>query len=183
MLADATDAWTRDRILRCWLFRWMEVNLPGGTYLRESTYGFSVLLTVHVVAMCLFLGLIIMMDLRLVGARQPAHAAGRDSEAPASVADGRLRLIVVTGVLLFYSKPLCYYGKGFFWRKMGADGAGRASTPASSIWSRTARRRGGTAAARSSRARMSLVLWAAVLVTGPADRLRVVDHGVLSGDF
>ena len=45
----------------------MEVNLPGGAYLRESTFGFSILLTVHVVAMCWFFGLILMMDLRLVG--------------------------------------------------------------------------------------------------------------------
>ena len=30
-------------------FQWMEVNLPGGTYLRESTFGFSFLLTAHVV--------------------------------------------------------------------------------------------------------------------------------------
>ena len=42
-------------------FQWMEVNLPGGTYLRESTYGFSFLLTAHVVAMCWFFGLILMM--------------------------------------------------------------------------------------------------------------------------
>ena len=52
-------------------FRWMEANLPGGTYLRESTFGFSILLTVHVVAMCLFLGLIIMMDLRLARGGEP----------------------------------------------------------------------------------------------------------------
>ena len=41
-------------------FQWMEVNLPGGPYLRESTFGFSILLTAHVVAMCWFFGLILM---------------------------------------------------------------------------------------------------------------------------
>ena len=31
------------------LFRWLDANLPGGAYLRESTFGFSILLTLHVV--------------------------------------------------------------------------------------------------------------------------------------
>ena len=38
------------------LFRWLEVNLPAGAYLRESTYGFSALLTVHVISLCMFFG-------------------------------------------------------------------------------------------------------------------------------
>jgi hypothetical protein len=101
------------------LFRWMEVYLPGGPYLRESTYGFSVLLTTHVVAMCIFLGLIVMMDLRLVGLA--------NLRSPASEIQARLfpwqmfgfAIIVVSGVMLVWAQPLRYYGKTFFWWKMG----------------------------------------------------------------
>ena len=100
------------------LFRWADNNLPGTFYLREATYAFSILLTVHVVAMCLFMGLIVMMDLRLSGLGFRG--------IPLSHLQRRLfpwqmigfLAIVVTGVMLFYSKPLYYYGKGFFWTKL-----------------------------------------------------------------
>jgi hypothetical protein len=146
-------------------FRWMEANLPGGTFLRESTYGFTVLLTVHVVAMCLFLGLIIMMDLRLVG-------AGNRRTPPAEI-QKRLfpwqmvgfAVIVVSGVLLFYSKPLYYYGKGFFWTKMALMAL--AGVNAGVIHLVTYRSEAGwdRPLARLAGA-ISLLLWGAVLVTG-----------------
>jgi hypothetical protein len=100
-------------------FQWMEVNLPGGTYLRESTFGFSFLLTAHVVAMCLFFGLILMMDLRLVGV---ANLRTRASEiSPRLLPWQMLGFIVMaaTGVALFWAQPLRYFGKTFFWWKMG----------------------------------------------------------------
>ena len=146
-------------------FRWMEANLPGGTFLRESTYGFTVMLTVHVVGMCLFLGLIIMMDLRLAG-------VGNRSTLPA-VIQKRLfpwqmvgfAVVALSGILLFYSKPLFYYGKGFFWTKMilmalaGINAAVIHLVTYRDVsgWDRPIARLAGG---------MSLLLWAAVLVTG-----------------
>jgi hypothetical protein len=100
------------------LFRWLDNNLPGTFYLREATYAFSILLTVHVIGMCLFMGLIVMMDLRLAGLGFRG--------TPLSQLQRRLfpwqmmgfATVVVTGLMLFYSKPLYYYGKGFFWLKL-----------------------------------------------------------------
>ena len=40
---------------------------PASIAIRESIYGYPFLLTSHVVGMCLFAGLIAMMDLRLAG--------------------------------------------------------------------------------------------------------------------
>ena len=100
-------------------FQWMEVNLPGGAYLRESTYGFSFLLTAHVVAMCWFFGLILMMDLRLVGV---ANLRGRASEISPRLLPWQIVgfiLMAVTGVMLVWAQPLRYFGKTFFWWKMG----------------------------------------------------------------
>ena len=99
-------------------FIWME-GLPGSAYLRESTYGFSILLTAHVISMCLFFGLILMMDVRLAGIghlRTPA-AEIQKRLLPWQLAG--FALVGLTGLLLFYSKPATYYGKGFFWMKMG----------------------------------------------------------------
>ena len=101
------------------LFRWLEVNLPGGAYLRESTFGFSALLTVHVVSLCIFFGLILMMDLRLVGV---GNLRTRAAECRRGCCRGRSSassIMAVTGVALVWAQPLRYYGKTFFWWKMG----------------------------------------------------------------
>ena len=125
--ASRLDATPSPRLTEFFLpaFQWMEVNLPGGPYLRESTFGFSILLTAHVVAMCVFFGLILMMDLRLVGV---ANLRTRASEISPRLLPWQMFgfiLMAVTGVALFWAQPLRYFGKTFFWWKMGHDGAGR----------------------------------------------------------
>ena len=100
------------------LFAWMETSMPGSPYLRESTYAFSGLLAAHVVSMCLFLGLIVMMDIRLAGI---GHLRTPPNEIQKRLFAWQMLgfvLVVITGFLLFYSKPVTYYGKGFFWTKM-----------------------------------------------------------------
>ena len=100
-------------------FQWMEVNLPGGAYLRESTYGFSFLLTAHVVAMCWFFGLILMMDLRLVGV---ANLRTRVEEISPRLLPWQVVgfiVMTITGGMLFWAQPLRYFGKTLFWWKMG----------------------------------------------------------------
>ena len=99
-------------------FRWMEVNLPGGAYIRESTFGFSILLTIHVVSLCWFMGLIVMMDLRLVGIANLRTKASDVSPRLLPWQIAGFVVMVVSGVLLFWAQPLRYFGKSFFWWKM-----------------------------------------------------------------
>jgi hypothetical protein len=102
--------------IRSW-FEYVDA-LPSSIAIRESIYGYPALLTSHVVAMCLFSGLIIMMDLRLVGLAY--------REIPVSQIQKRLfpwqmfgmALSAMTGSLLFYGQPLRYYGKVYFWTKV-----------------------------------------------------------------
>lgn len=106
--------------LRSW-FEWVN-EFPSSVALRESFYGYPILLTSHVVTMCLFAGLIIMMDLRLVGIAY--------RETPVSQVQRRLflwqmlgmALSSITGLLLFYGQPMRFYGKVFFWVKMTSMG-------------------------------------------------------------
>ena len=92
--------------------------LPSSTAFRESLNGYPFTLTAHVVSMCLFAGLIIMMDLRLVGYGF--------QKTPFSELQKRLfpwqmfGLVVssITGTVLFYGQPMRYYGKALFWTKM-----------------------------------------------------------------
>jgi hypothetical protein len=99
------------------LFEWIDA-MPSSIALRESSYGYAIVLTSHLVSMTIFAGLILMMDLRLVG--------WGNLRTPISQLQKRLFpwqmfgfvLSGITGLLLVYSQPFRYYGKVFFWAKM-----------------------------------------------------------------
>ena len=99
-------------------FVWLQ-TLPGSLYLREeSPYAFQTLLVIHVLSLCLFLGLVFMMDIRMMGI---GHLQTRISDlqkrtfAWQAVGGGAM---VLSGAILFYAQPVYYWGKGFFWIKM-----------------------------------------------------------------
>ena len=48
------------------VFEWVN-EFPSSIAIRESIYGYTALLSLHVLSMCLFGGLVLMMDLRLMG--------------------------------------------------------------------------------------------------------------------
>jgi hypothetical protein len=103
-------------VIRTW-FEWLDA-FPTSIAIRESVYGYPYLLTAHAVTMALFAGLIVMMDLRLLGLaykRTPLSQVQRQL-FPWQMAT--MVLSALTGALLFYSQPLRYYGKVFFWVKM-----------------------------------------------------------------
>jgi hypothetical protein len=95
---------------------WLEA-MPTSTALRESIYGYPILLTSHVVSMCLIAGLLVMMDLRLTGVG--------NLRTPVSHIQNRLfpwqmlglAMSVVSGGLLFYGQPMRFYGNFWFWMK------------------------------------------------------------------
>src|SRR5947207_618941 len=97
--------------------QWLE-NTQGSIALHESIWGYPIIESVHVLTLCLFLGLTIMLDLRLLGVNMRS--------APASVVAGRLlplmragfAVMVVTGVLLFYAIPVKTYLNIFFRLKL-----------------------------------------------------------------
>ena len=98
------------------VFEWLEA-MPLSTALRESIFGYPILLTSHVVSMCLIAGLLVMMDLRLTGVG--------NLHTPVSHIQNRLfkwqmlglAMSVVSGGLLFYGQPMRFYGNFWFWMK------------------------------------------------------------------
>ena len=142
----------------------MEVNLPGVTYLSESTYGFSFLLTGHVVFMCLFFGLIIMMDLRLAGLGNLGTPSAEIQKRLFPWQIFGFVMVLITGGLIFYSKPVSYYGEGYFWLKMGLMVL--AGINAGLIHLITSRGGGWDSRAAKAAGIASLILWSGVLVTG-----------------
>ena len=95
------------------LFEWLDA-FPSSIAIRESQYVYPGLLTSHVVALCWFGGLILMMDLRLLGVGNmqtpfwrlfPYQMVGMIFSA-------------ITGLALVYAQPMRFYVNIFFWVKM-----------------------------------------------------------------
>ncbi len=99
------------------LFEWVDA-FPSSIALRESLYAFPVALTVHLVSLAMFAGLVVMMDLRLVGL---AYRGTTFSEMQRRLFPWQMVAMVVTsvaGLLLFYAQPMRYFGKVIYWIKI-----------------------------------------------------------------
>ncbi len=147
-------------------FRWMEVNLPGGQWLRETTFGYSSLLTVHVLGTCVFFGLILMMDLRLLGW---AHLRSRASEIQKRLFPWQMvgfGLLLISGVALIWAQPLRYYGKGFFWWKLGLMGLAGVNAGLIHLLTHNKPESAWDSGAARVAGALSIVLWLGVMVTG-----------------
>ena len=139
--------------------------------IRESTWIYPIIESVHVLSLCLFLGLALLWDLRLLGVGLKRGAV--------SDVSGRLFpwmvfgfiLMVVSGVLLFSSDPVRFYGNIFFRIKAvalvlaglnaftfhnGASGRRIADWDLSPVTPRAAKVAGV----------ISIFLWAVIVVTG-----------------
>jgi hypothetical protein len=104
MRLDATLVWLHDS--------------PFGTFVRESTWAEPIVETIHVLTLGVFLGFVMLLDLRLL------DLALR--RTPVSTVFGHLNpwlfgsfaVMIVTGVTLFTGDPVLFYGTIFFKFKM-----------------------------------------------------------------
>ena len=93
--------------------QWLQ-NTEIGTSLRESTYVFPIIETTHVLGLALSVGLLVVSDLRLIGAvmrRRPASEVFRQL-APWMLAG--FAIMFTSGVFLFWSQALKAYNSIFF---------------------------------------------------------------------
>jgi len=98
-------------------FRWVETTTMGQA-IAMSPWAFAVIESMHLLALGVIGGAVLMLDLRLLGLGlrdQPVERVARDAH-PWLVSS--LIVMLVTGVLLFSSEPIkCYYSIPF-WVKM-----------------------------------------------------------------
>jgi hypothetical protein len=148
---------------------WLQ-GVAWTTAIRESTWGYPIIETAHVASIVAFAGLVITMDLRLVGLAftQAPMAQIQQRLFPWQMAG--LVPSTVTGLLLCCIDPLRYYRNVFFWVKLGllalaglnALAFHRAIYGRAGQWDQdpqliaTARRAGA----------VSLLLWFAIIVSG-----------------
>lgn len=145
-------------------------EFPTSVAIRESLY-FSPYLTVaHVVSMAGFAGLIVMMDLRLLGVgnmRTPFSEVQRRLFPWQMLAMG---CSAITGLTLAYSDPLRFYVNIFFWVKMLVMGLAGINALAFHFITYNSVVRWDTAATTPFGARLSgalsVAMWVVVIVSG-----------------
>jgi hypothetical protein len=151
------------------LFEWVD-GFPTSIALRESQYLHSWITVAHVVTMAAFAGLIIVMDLRLLGVghlQLPFSEVQRRLFPWQMIAFG---LSGATGLALVYAQPLRYIDSIFFWLKIGTVGLTFLNALAFEFATVFSVSRWDTASRPPFGARLagavSLLLWTAVIVEG-----------------
>lgn len=93
-------------------------ELPVSIAIRESLWVYPLIETAHVLGLCLFLGLVAMMDLRLVSATMRTVPMTEVQQRLFPWQMAGLAVMVSSGLLLLLSEPLRFYGNPFFWAKV-----------------------------------------------------------------
>src|SRR4051812_30660684 len=93
-------------------------NSPIGLFMAENGWAFPLVETAHVVAVVTVVGVIAIVDLRLLGLASLSYSVSRLTKALLPVTWIAFALAVVTGLLLFSSQPATYYANFAFRIKM-----------------------------------------------------------------
>jgi hypothetical protein len=86
--------------------------------IRENDNLFPLIESIHVVALCLVVGSIFMLDLRLLGLASTNRPVGRLANAILPVTWGAFAVAFITGFLMFMSNATKYLANGYFVAKM-----------------------------------------------------------------
>jgi hypothetical protein len=89
----------------------------GSVALHESLWGYPAIATVHMMALPLFVGMVAILDLRLLGVRMPDVAVSEVAGLLPWVMGGFV-VMVLSGSLLFYADPVRYYPNIFLRLKL-----------------------------------------------------------------
>lgn len=151
------------------VYAWLDA-LPSSIALRESINAYPILLTTHLVFMAAFAGLIAFWDMRLVGVGLREVPVWKITERIFPWLVAAFVVTIITGFLLFYSKPLTYYDNFYFWIKnlllilAGLNALWFHQTTEKSVtqWGQGAV----TPPAAKFAGVASLVMWALIIITG-----------------
>jgi hypothetical protein len=151
--------------------QWLQ-HEPIGTSIRESIWTFPLIETIHLMALAFSVGIIIIVDLRLIGAAMKDLPVTDVFERLQPLALKGFVVNVTSGLLLFWSEPLKCYDSPYFRGKLimlfllGVNAILFSATTYKSVaaWDKAAATPFGARLAGWA----SLVLWAGVIVAGRA---------------
>ena len=98
-------------------FEWCE-NMPPGLWVRQATWGFAVIETLHIMALAVLLGSMLIIDLRLMGLGMTRHPAAELAGLLSPWFWASFFTMVATGICLFASEAVRLSGSGPFMYKM-----------------------------------------------------------------
>lgn len=97
-------------------FEWCEATFIGQA-VRDSLWLFPVIQSVHLLALALIGGSVLIVDLRLLGLGLTHHPVADLSSAIRPWFRGSFATMLVSGMMLFSSEALrCYYSPPFWWK-------------------------------------------------------------------
>jgi Family of unknown function (DUF6644) len=93
--------------------KWM-ADTPWSVALHESLYGYPIVESIHVWALCLFVGMAVVLDLRLTGLSFTNIPVSQIARRILPWTTFGFVLMVISGILLFYAIPVRSYQNIFF---------------------------------------------------------------------
>src|SRR5574342_635559 len=97
--------------------QWL-ASTSGSIALHESLYMYPLVESAHVLTLCLFVGMSVLWDLRLLGWVLPQVRASEMAGRLLPWMKAGFTIMVITGVLLFYAIPVRSFQNIFFRIKM-----------------------------------------------------------------
>jgi hypothetical protein len=151
------------------LVQWLE-ETPGSIAIRESMYMYTVLESIHVWGLALFVGFTALLDLRLLGWAMRDLPMSTSARRFFPVMVTGFIVMVISGVLLFYAIPVRTYQSVFFRAKllfMAAAGL-NAALFHTSVYRKVAEWDLAPVTPRRARVAgaVSLVLWTCIIFSG-----------------
>jgi len=95
------------------LMQWM-ADTEWSVGLHESRYAYSIIESIHVWTLCLFVGFAVLLDLRLLGVTLRRVPVSQIATRLLPWTKAAFVVMVISGVLLFYAIPLRTYHNVFF---------------------------------------------------------------------
>lgn len=151
------------------LCQWLQ-DTPWGTGIRESTWVFPIIEGTHAIGIALSVGILLLMDLRLMGVLMRREPVSQISNQLMPWSLAGYALMFVTGLLLFWSQAVKAYGSIFFRIKLALLLLAGINALVFELTLRRSVAEWDTAETPPFRARLAgflgLVLWAGVIVAG-----------------
>jgi len=95
------------------LFQWLG-HTPVGVFMQQSTYAFAVVEMVHLLSLAILGGVILLIDLRVLGLGLKDQTTGVLAQQLKPLLIGSLLVSVVSGILLLSEEPIkCYFNPAF----------------------------------------------------------------------
>ena len=98
------------------VFQWIEATRVHEA-ISTSSWAFAVIESVHLLALSVIGGAVLMLDLRFLGLGLRRQSIGEVAREAQPWLVGSLLVMLATGIALFVSEPTkCYYSVPFWWK-------------------------------------------------------------------